>query len=83
MSNEYNYRHVQTNCPECKSDNIIVDPFHQETYCTQCGLILQDNTIFKITTVLQKEQDRNRWLNQFWKTTNKKIKFKEMRDIYK
>lgn len=83
MSTEYNYRHVKTICPECKGDNILVDDYHQETYCTNCGLIIHDNTLYKITQELEKQANKNRWLNQFWKDTNRKIKLKEMRDIWK
>ena len=83
MSREYTYPHVDTTCPECKGDNILKDPFHQETYCTQCGLILSDTTISKITQVIEKEERRNHYLNEFWRETNKRIKLKEMRDIYK
>ena len=47
MPREYNYKHINVICPECKNNQILVDDFHQETYCTKCGLVLQDNTIFK------------------------------------
>ena len=66
MSTEYNYKHINIICPECKHDNILVDDFHQETYCTHCGLILQDTTIFRITIILEHEDKKNRQLNNLW-----------------
>ena len=69
---EYNYRHIRIICPECKSDEILVDPFHQETYCTRCGLILSDNSIFKITNVLELEDEKNRQLNRLWRNVKNK-----------
>ena len=83
MSKEYNHKHIQVTCPECKSDEVLVDPFQEETYCTRCGLVLKDNTIFKITHVIQAEENKNRNLNMFWKETNRQIKLKKIRDIYK
>ena len=83
MSTEYNYKHINVICPECKGDNIIVDDFHLETYCTRCGTILQDTTLFKITQIIQAEENKNLNLNRFWKETNRQIKLKKIRDIYK
>ena len=77
------YKHVQTTCPECKHDIILHDEHRQETFCEKCGLIIHDNTIFKITTVIEREENRNKWLNDFWRKTNTEIKLKRMRDIYK
>jgi transcription initiation factor TFIIIB Brf1 subunit/transcription initiation factor TFIIB len=72
MQHEYNYKHISIVCPECKGTQVLVDPMHQETYCTKCGLILKDNSIFKITIELDQEQEKNIRLNRFWRTTNKK-----------
>ena len=70
-------------CPECKSNQILVDEFHQETYCTKCGLVLQDNTIFQVSLVIAAEENKNHNLHRFWRETNRQIKLKKMRDIYK
>ena len=67
MSQEYNNKHINIICPECKSDNILKDDFHQETYCTNCGLVLQDTTIFKITRAIEAEERKNRHLNRLWR----------------
>lgn len=83
MPKEYNYQHIQQVCPECHHTNIVKDPFHHEIYCTHCGLILSDNSISKITRLLEYENNRNKWLNMFWRETNKQIRTGEMRDIYK
>jgi uncharacterized protein (DUF983 family) len=32
-------------CPECLHDDLITDLFHVETYCSKCGLVVQDTTI--------------------------------------
>ena len=80
---EYNFKHINVICPECKSDNIIIDDFHQETYCTRCGLVLQSPIIFQITKIIEAEENKNRTLNMFWKETNRQIKLKKIRDIYK
>ena len=79
---EYNYKHINIICPECKNNQILVDDFHQETYCTKCGLVLQDNTIFKLSNVIQAEENKNQNLHRFWRETNRQIKLKKIRDIY-
>ena len=82
MPREYNYKHINIICPECKNNQILVDDFHQETYCTKCGLVLQDNTIFKLSNVIQAEENKNQNLHRFWRETNRQIKLKKIRDIY-
>lgn len=67
MSQEYNNKHINIICPECKSDNILKDDFHQETYCTRCGLVLQDTTIFKITYEINKAEYRIKFIRNLWK----------------
>ena len=67
-----NYPHINTTCPECKNHEILQDPEHGETYCTKCGLIIQDQSIFRITLILQEEQKRNTLLCDFWRKTNKR-----------
>ena len=67
MSTEYNHKHINVICPECKSDKILADPFHEETYCTGCGLILQDNTIFQVTQIIKAEEEKNRQLQNIWR----------------
>ena len=68
-NNEYeetmnNYIIIKTNCPECKSEHILHDNKHDETFCNNCGLILQDNTLFLITTALQEDHNKERWLRK-------------------
>lgn len=43
---ENKHKHISftrkiTECPECKSKEIIVDNTHDETYCHKCGLVIQ------------------------------------------
>ena len=73
-----NYTQVDTVCPECHSPHILRDNQREETYCTNCGLILNDNSIFNILTVLLQEQNKNIRLNQFWKRRNKRNKKKNI-----
>ena len=80
---EYNYKHINIICPECQSNQILVDEFHQETYCTKCGLVLQSPIIFRITEIIEAEENRNHTLHEFWRETNRQIKLKKIRDIYK
>ena len=72
MSTHHNYTKVDTVCPECHSSHIWKDNHRQETYCNHCGLILTDTQIFSIISEIQKEYDKNRRLNDFWRRTNKK-----------
>ena len=67
MSQEYNHKHIQIICPECKGDNILVDDFHQETYCTRCGLILQDNSIFRVTREIRQIEYKVAFIRNLWK----------------
>ena len=50
-----NDRQINTNCPECKSTHIYHDSRHDETFCNNCGLIIQDNTLTLITSVIAEE----------------------------
>ena len=63
-NNEYEetmtYRRIKTTCPECKSDNILYDNFHDETFCNHCGLILQDNRLSLITELMREDKERER-----------------------
>ena len=73
---EHNYKHINIICPECKSEDILVDDFHQETYCTHCGLVLQDNTIFKVTLIIEAEEKKNRQLQDLWRSVRNTDIFK-------
>ncbi|RLG33697.1 hypothetical protein DRN97_04455, partial [Methanosarcinales archaeon] len=33
------------NCPECGSKRIIFDPAHAESYCADCGAVIEENMI--------------------------------------
>ena len=76
---EYNHKHITLTCPECKTDEILYDAFREETYCTHCGLVLQDNTIFKITRILDEEQEKNKQLNRLWRKVHNINIFKKIR----
>ena len=76
---EYNFKHTTIVCPECKNTNILIDDYHQETYCTQCGLIINDNTIFQITSILEQEEEKNRQVNRLWRKVHNVNIFKKIR----
>ena len=64
---EINFPRVDTVCPECKHTHVITDPFHQETYCTRCGLIIQDNhTIPQITSEIRKVENQVKFIRSLW-----------------
>ena len=67
MSQEYNHKHINVICPECKSDKILADPFREETYCTRCGLILQDNRIFGVTREIRHIEYKVAFIRNLWK----------------
>ena len=66
-----NYTHIKTNCPECKTNQIYYDSRHDETFCNNCGLILQDNTLTLITSVIGEEKKKEMSLRKLW---HKRIK---------
>lgn len=47
----HDYTYIDTTCPECESTTILRDNHREETYCTICGLVIQDNTSTPITQV--------------------------------
>jgi transcription initiation factor TFIIIB Brf1 subunit/transcription initiation factor TFIIB len=65
-----NYKKVDTICPYCKSSKILMDLHRQETYCNNCGYILNDTSIFNILDVLSQEQAKNIRVNKFWRKVN-------------
>ena len=69
-----NYITIKTTCPECKSEHILHDTFHNETFCNNCGLILQDNSLSLITDLMQAEKEKEKTIR---KLHHKKIKFTE------
>ena len=44
-------------CPECCSDNLKRDIQKEETYCSECGLIVKDSSL---TTIKQKKYFQKR-----------------------
>ena len=67
--NETNFKHTGGNCPFCKSEQILFDEFHGETYCTECGLII--HTVYarkSIVELIRESQKKEK------KETGKKIK---------
>ena len=71
MSKEYTYKHINNICPECKGDNILIDDFHQETYCTQCGLVLKDTSITSYVTIIEYETYKEHHIRSLWKKDTK------------
>ena len=53
----YNSQHTRTPCPECKNTKYTIkDSFHDEIWCTRCGLIIQDNTLPSITRIIEETE---------------------------
>ena len=55
-----NYIIIKTHCPECKTEQVLYDTFHNETFCNKCGLILKDNSLSLITDLMQEDRDKER-----------------------
>ena len=70
MSKHSNYTTIRTACPECKTQPVIRDNVRLETYCPQCGLILQDQTIPSIIDEIRqnKENIRLKRMQEIWRT---------------
>lgn len=79
MSKEYTYKHINIICPECKGDNILIDDFHQETYCTQCGLVLKDTSITSYVTIIEYETFKEHHIRSLWKKDKKTHKKGEVK----
>lgn len=68
MSQEYTYPHVNIPCPECKhTEYTVYDSHHAEVYCTKCGTVLIDTTIFSIPQYLANEEYKNKFIRNLWK----------------
>ena len=65
--NPQNFKHIQTVCPECKCTEILQDPEQEIIYCTHCGLVLQENTIFSIVKCIQKRHEYDLYIRDLWK----------------
>ena len=61
-----NYKHVTTTCPECKHDEILMDPEHEIIYCTHCGLVIEENTIFRITHAINEVKRKESFIRSLW-----------------
>lgn len=61
---EYNHKRIQVSCPDCKQNPCIIDSHRQETYCPQCGLILQDNTLPSIMAIIEKENEEDKKIRE-------------------
>ena len=72
LSNPKNYRKVETICPKCKADTILNDPNREETYCTECGYILQDNSILLITQAIEEDLHDIKFIRDLWRKKRKK-----------
>ena len=64
----YNYKHPGVTCPKCRTpEHVVYDHFHGETFCTQCGLVIKDNRLPRITLILQKEKQKEKWIRNLHK----------------
>jgi len=58
-------------CPECYGNDFITDSFHAESYCSQCGLVVNDTALMDIRTAeyLQDRQDNiDKQIKDYFKT---------------
>ena len=60
MSTHNNYTTIETVCPECKTQPVIRDNIRQETYCNKCGLVIEDQTIPSITTIISQREKQKK-----------------------
>lgn len=67
MINPKNHPHINTTCPECKHTEILQDPEQEIIYCTRCGLVIQENSIFKITEEIERIEYRIKFIRNLWK----------------
>lgn len=72
LSHEKNYRKVNTVCPLCKGDHVLYDEHRQEIYCTQCGYVIQDNTLLLITQAIEENLRDIKFIRDLWRKKRKK-----------
>ena len=63
----HDYTIIDTVCPECKHNIILRDNTREETYCTRCGLIIQDNTLTLISNAINEAQRKDKFIRSLWK----------------
>jgi transcription initiation factor TFIIIB Brf1 subunit/transcription initiation factor TFIIB len=63
----HDYTYIKTVCPECKNDKILRDNHRQETYCTLCGIILQENTLIRITDTIKEANKKETEVRTLWR----------------
>ena len=44
-NNEKNEDEIKQICPECSSDNIIIDEIRSEKTCYECGIVIEERMI--------------------------------------
>ena len=77
----YNYKHIETTCPECNNEDILHDPLHEETFCTHCGLIIHDATIPRITMLIR-EYSKEASTSTIFSSSDKMPKKSDMQFLY-
>ena len=56
-----NMKHSERYCPLCETQSIVCyDEFHGETFCTTCGLVLQDTTRISVVELMIKAEKKAR-----------------------
>jgi transcription initiation factor TFIIIB Brf1 subunit/transcription initiation factor TFIIB len=66
-----NYPHTDIVCPECKSTEVLYDPFHNITYCEKCGTVIIDNTFSSIPDEIQVTLDKVKLIRSLWRRKRK------------
>ena len=62
-----NHKSINNPCPECKHPVTYMDPLHGEIYCQQCGLVIQDQSIFSIVKYISSIENKEKYLQGLWK----------------
>lgn len=57
--NDYNLKHTKGTCPFCNtSESVVYDEFHGETFCEQCGYVLQNSTRKSIVELSEEAKNK-------------------------
>ena len=62
----YNYKHLDTTCPECQHTEILEDTSKGETFCTYCGLVIQDQTIPSLCQLIREAYTSEKLKRESW-----------------
>ena len=74
-THEYNFKHRKEYCHNCQTDeHVLYDNHLEEVYCTKCGTVLIDTTITLISTIINEDKRREKFIRDLWRKKRKKRK---------